>query len=126
MTTESTATVSDSSVILAISLQGAQVGGGLGKAHTMAVARVVDGAVASWEEHEVGWDELHGQGPEGTHHGRIVRFMRDNSVEAVVTGHIGAPMINTLTKLGVLPIVDATGDAREVAVSAAELVLAQR
>ena len=110
-------TIADASVItLAINVIGDQVGAGLGRAHTMAVARVAGGAVTAWEEHEVNWDALHDAGPEGAHHGRIVRFMREHGVQAVVSGHMGPPMVNTMQKLGVTPMVGAAGPAREVAV----------
>ncbi|ADH92868.1 hypothetical protein EBF03_05700 [Arcanobacterium haemolyticum] len=102
---------------VAVNVRGDHVGGGLGKAHTMAVATVADGAILSWEEIHVGWDLLHGQGPEGTHHGRIVRFMREHAISVVVTGHLGLPMRNTLGKLGVR-VVTSDGIAKTVALEA--------
>lgn len=111
-------------LVLAVNVVGDQVGGGLGKAHSMAVATVANGRIVSWSVEDVAWDALHGQGPEGTHHARIVRFMRDHHIEAVVTGHMGAPMVNTLTKLGVLPLVDAAGDARQAALAGAAILVA--
>ena len=60
-----------------------QVGGGWGKASTVAVAEVVDGAIVDWRTHEVGWDLLHDAG-EGSHHARIVRFLGDNTITVVV------------------------------------------
>lgn len=110
-------------LVLAVNVVGDQVGGGLGKAHSMALATVANGRIVSWEVEEVGWDALHGQGPEGTHHARIVRFMGDHGVRAVVTGHMGAPMVNTMTKLGVLPLVDAAGDARQAALAGAAILV---
>lgn len=111
-------------LVLAVNVVGDQVGGGLGKAHTMAVATVANGRIVGWDVEEVGWDVLHDAGPEGTHHARIVRFMRDHHVEAVVTGHMGSPMVNTMTKLGVLPLVDASGDARQAALAGAAILVA--
>lgn len=111
--TPSTATV------VAVNLAADQVGGGWGKAHDVAIARVVDGQVVDWQEHEVGWDELHGQGAEGAHHARIVRFCREHGVQVVVTGHMGPPMQNTLAKLGARVVLGLTGDARAAAVQAA-------
>ena len=58
------------------------VGGGLGRAQTVAVADVRDGEVTSWTEVHVGWGDLHGIGPEGTHHARIVRFVREHGARA--------------------------------------------
>lgn len=107
---------------IAINIIGDRVGSGLGKAQTMAVAHIVDGAITSWDEYEVGWNLLHGQYSEGTHHARIVRFMREHAITAVVTGHMGAPMVNTLTKLGVRPVVNISGDARQGALTAVEIL----
>ena len=113
-------------VILAIHVSGNQVGDGLGHAHTMAVADVQDGQVTSWQEFDVGWDESHPSGghdeadgpggSHGAHHARIVRFMREHNVQAVVTGHIGPPMAHTLDLMGIA-VVTAQGDARELAVA---------
>lgn len=112
--------------IIAVNVVGDQVASGLGRARTMAVAAVGDGEVTSWEVVEVGWDALHGQGAEGTHHARIVRFMREHHVDAAVTGHMGAPMLNTMQKLGVVPLVGAAGDARAACLEAAAMVAALR
>ncbi len=95
------------------------VGGGLGRAQTVAVADVRDGHVASWTELAVGWGDLHGTGPEGTHHARIVRFMREHAVESVVTSGLGEGMRTTMGKLGVVVRTDLRGDAHEAAVLAA-------
>ena len=106
--------------VVAVNLAGPDVGSGLGRARTMAVAHVADGQVTQWTEHTVGWDDLHGQGPEGSHHARIVRFVRDNQVAVVVTGHLGPPMHHTLTQLGCKVVTGLTGDARAAAVAAVE------
>lgn len=98
--------------------QDGAVSGGLGKAHYMALATVVDGAIADWRIDEVRWDDLHDQGGEGSHHARIVRFMRDNSVTDVVAAHAGPPMQNTLAKLDVRLHLGASGDARSAVVAA--------
>ena len=94
------------------------VGGGLGRAQTVAVADVRDGEVMSWTEVPVGWGDLHGVGPEGTHHARIVRFVREHSLECVVTSGLGESMRTTMGKLGVVVRTDLTGDARAAAVAA--------
>jgi len=60
----------------------------------------------------VRWDLSHDQQGEGLHHGDIVTFLRGHGVRADVTGHIGPPMANTLQRLGVIPLVNASGDAR--------------
>jgi predicted Fe-Mo cluster-binding NifX family protein len=95
------------------------IGGGWGKARRVAVATVADGAVTHWREVDVGWDVAHDIGGEGAHHARIVRFLRENAVDVVVAGHMGPPMQNTLTKLGLRVVLDASGDARAAALAAA-------
>lgn len=94
------------------------VGGGLGRARTMAVADVRDGEVVTWTEIDVGWGDLHGSGPEGAHHARIVRFLREHGVECVVTSGLGDGMRHTLGKLGVAVRTDLSGDARAAAAAA--------
>jgi predicted Fe-Mo cluster-binding NifX family protein len=94
------------------------VGGGLGRAQTVAVADVRDGEVTSWTEVPVGWGDLHGIGPEGTHHARIVRFVREHALECVVTSGLGESMRTTMGKLGVVVRTDLTGDARAAAAAA--------
>ena len=96
-----------------------QVGGGWGRAPRVAVAEVTDGAVVRWTEHDVAWDRLHDEGGEGSHHARIVRFLREQGVEVVVTGHMGPPMQHTMGRLGVRVVLGASGDARAAAVAAA-------
>lgn len=98
---------------------GGTVGGGLGKAHDVAVAEVTDGRVSSWEEHEVAWDRLHDEGTEGAHHARIVRFLREHGVETVVARGIGPGMQRTLGSMGVSTVLGVEGDAREVVARAA-------
>lgn len=105
-------------VAVTVSPQGT-VSGGLGRAQTVAVAEVRDGAVASWAEVEVGWGDLHGSGPEGTHHAQIVRFVREHALECIVTSGLGESMRTTLAKLGVVVRTDLHGDARNAAVVAA-------
>ncbi|NMW89574.1 NifB/NifX family molybdenum-iron cluster-binding protein [Mobiluncus curtisii] len=109
---------------IAINVMGDEVGGGLGRARTMVVA-TVDAAdeITAWQEFEVGWDILHEQGPHGSLHAQIVSFMRDHDIVAVVSGHMGPPMVKTMMKLGVLPL-SATGDARHAATDAAKRVRA--
>jgi len=107
------------SIVVAVNVVGDQVGGGWGRAAQVALATVDGGAIVDWTEHDVRWDLAHGQGAEGSHHARIVRFLRENGVQVVVTGHMGPPMANTLDKLGVRTVLGLTGDARTAAVTAA-------
>lgn len=87
--------------IFAVPLSTDQAVGGLGKAHWMAVGTLQAGEISDWAEHLVEWDVLHDVGTHGGHHARIVTFLKDNNVDHIVAGHIGEPMQNTLTKLGV-------------------------
>ena len=95
-----------------------QVGNGWGRADRVAVAEVVDGIVTAWEEFDVGWGRLHDEGPEGSHHARIARFLMDHRVEKVVAGHMGPPMQNTLARMGIEVRLGVTGDARQAATGA--------
>ncbi|MFZ5847169.1 MAG: NifB/NifX family molybdenum-iron cluster-binding protein [Actinomycetota bacterium] len=99
---------------------GGTVGGGLGKAAQVAVATVDEGQVASWDEREVSWDRLHDEGTEGSHHARIVKFLRENDVQLVVARGIGPSMQNTLGKMGIRFVLGVEGDARKAVVDAAE------
>lgn len=115
-------TEAEAPIVVAINITGDQVGAGFGKAFAIAIATVAAGRIALWEEHPVRWDIAHDQAHEGQHHATIVRFLREHGVSAVVTGHMGAPMVNTLHKLGVAPLVNASGDAREAALEAAAFI----
>ncbi|MCL2316726.1 MAG: hypothetical protein FWC46_06545 [Actinomycetia bacterium] len=111
---------------IAVNVSGDEVGGGLGRAATMAVAAVEDGAIASWTTVDVGWDASHDQidagvASEGGHHARIVRFMREHEIRGVVTGHAGPPMVHTLGLMGI-HVFAAEGDAREAALAAAAVL----
>jgi|GEM_PF-105837 len=115
--------MSDAKILnIAVNVAGTEVGGGLGRARTMAVATVnVADEITEWQEFQVGWDILHEQGPHGSLHAQIVGFMRDHNIAAVVSGHMGPPMVNTMMKLGVLPL-SAAGEARKAAKDAARRV----
>jgi len=117
-------------MIIAVNVAGDLVGTGLGRAHTMAVAEVAADDIVSWEEFEVRWDLSHdglsggiptGQVPpsHGSHHARIVSFLRQHQVEAVVTGHVGPPMAHTLDLMGIAVLTGAAGEARAAAIQAA-------
>ncbi|MDR2931200.1 MAG: hypothetical protein LBV06_09900 [Propionibacteriaceae bacterium] len=151
-------------MILAVNVNDTEVGGGLGRARTMAVAEIDNDEIRSWTPIEVGWDVLHdapapGRTPlttdaaatpvtdvpgdtpapgspvdsgsthshahgagHGAHHARIVRFLKDNHVDVVVTGHAGPPMLHTLELMGVACVIGAAGDARQAAIQAYDLV----
>ncbi|WP_130865305.1 NifB/NifX family molybdenum-iron cluster-binding protein [Acidipropionibacterium timonense] len=90
-----------------------------GKAPMVAVATLdQSGEVTDWQTFQVDWDRLHDEGTEGSHHARIVRFLRDHDVDAVVATHVGPGMQRTLTSMG-LPMLPATdADARTSVVEA--------
>lgn len=89
-----------------------------GKANQVAVADVVNGEVGSWQVFDTNWLRLHDEGHHGAHHARIVRFLREHNVEAVVINHAGAPMLNTVGKMGLTVVVNARGPAREAVLTA--------
>lgn len=82
-----------------------------GRADWMAVADVVDGEVVSWREVEVSWSRLHDEGTPGSHHARVVRFLREQHVEAVVANHIGDGMLRMMDTMGLPVHLGAAGDA---------------
>ena len=94
-------------------------GQGWGRAPRVAVARVEDGRVESWTEHDTRWDVLHDEGSEGGHHARIARFLTDNRVQMVIAGHMGPPMVQMLDRMGIVVRLDGGGDARAAAIGAA-------
>ncbi|MDO4411799.1 NifB/NifX family molybdenum-iron cluster-binding protein [Cutibacterium sp.] len=85
-----------------------------GKAPMVAVAHVDDnGHITKWQTFDVEWDRLHDEGTEGSHHARIVRFLRDQKVAACVATHAGMGMQRTLAAMKI-PLLAATlPDARE-------------
>ncbi|MGB7963573.1 MAG: NifB/NifX family molybdenum-iron cluster-binding protein [Propionicimonas sp.] len=83
-----------------------------GRAHWIAVAEVNADEVTAWQIHEVGWDESHDEGSHGSHHARIVRFLKDHAVAAVVVDHMGPGMVQVMNTMGI-PLLPATaGDAQ--------------
>lgn len=96
-----------------------QVGDSWGRAPRVAVARVDDGRIAAWDEHDVAWDALHDVGTEGGHHARVARFLQEHGVEVVVAGHMGPPMQQMLGRMRIVARLGAAGDARTAAVAAA-------
>ncbi|QGF23706.1 NifB/NifX family molybdenum-iron cluster-binding protein [Raineyella fluvialis] len=84
-----------------------------GRAPRVAVATLDAGQISDWVVHHVGWDVAHDEGTEGSHHARIVRFLRENAVEAVVVDHMGQGMAHTLDKMGIPVLPARSADARE-------------
>lgn len=91
-----------------------------GRADWVAIADVVDGEIAGWQEIEVSWSRLHDEGAPGSHHARVVKFLREHDVEAVVANHIGDGMVRMLDTMQVPVHLGAAGDAKS-AVKAASL-----
>ncbi|NTW41312.1 MAG: hypothetical protein HGA44_15800 [Cellulomonadaceae bacterium] len=90
-----------------------------GKAQRVAFATVTDGAVATWEELEVGWDVAHDEGSEGSHHARVARVLIEHGVEAVVANHMGPGMVRMLATMSIPVHLGAQGDARTAVLTAA-------
>jgi predicted Fe-Mo cluster-binding NifX family protein len=99
-----------------------QVDHSWGKATVVATAVVRDGTVVSWTQEDVGWDVSHDQGGHGSHHTRIARFLLERKARAVAAGHMGAPMFNMLTKMGLTVLLEVSGDAETAANTAASRV----
>ncbi|NMM25166.1 MAG: dinitrogenase iron-molybdenum cofactor [Phycicoccus sp.] len=91
-----------------------------GRADWVALADVVDGEIMSWQVVEVSWSRLHDEGGPGSHHARVVTFLRDHDVEAVVVDHMGDGMVRMLDTMQLPVHSGAAGDAR-AAVKAASL-----
>ena len=98
-----------------------QVAHGWGRAPRVAIATVSDGVVTDWQVHDVGWDVAHDEGTEGSHHARVVRFLKDNAVEMVVAEHMGDGMVRTLGSMHLPVVLGAAGDARASVLSALEV-----
>jgi len=89
-----------------------------GKADWVAVADVVDGEIVSWQEIEVSWSRLHDEGTPGSHHARVVRFLREHKIEAVVANHMGEGMVRMLATMSLPVHLGAAGDARAAVLAA--------
>jgi predicted Fe-Mo cluster-binding NifX family protein len=83
-----------------------------GKAHWIGVADVADGVVRTWQVHEVGWDESHDVGTHGSHHARIVRFLKEQGITAVVVDHMGPGMVQVMETMGIPLLPASAGDAQ--------------
>jgi predicted Fe-Mo cluster-binding NifX family protein len=75
-----------------------QVGGGFGKAQRVAIAQG-DGEDWQISRVDVRWDLQHDQVADGLHHAQIARFLREQGVEVVVTGHMGDGMVRMLDSM---------------------------
>lgn len=98
-----------------------QLGHSWGKARRVAIADVVAGRVEAWDEFDVGWDRLHDEGSHGSHHARVVAFLREHRVQVVAADHVGEGMRRMLATMGTTLVEGARGPARAVLVSLAAL-----
>ncbi len=89
-----------------------------GRARRVAIVEVWAGAISSWREIPVLWDEQHDVATEGGHHGRVAGFLREHGVQVVVANHMGPPMRQMLDQLGISVRLEASGDARRAVLSA--------
>lgn len=83
-----------------------------GRAHWVAVAEVKDGAIADWQVHEVSWDDLHDSGTHGSHHARVVSFLTEHKIQAIVVDHVGEGMQRMLTTMKIPMLQAMPGDAK--------------
>lgn len=83
-----------------------------GRADWVAIADVQGGEIKTWREVEVSWSRLHDEGTDGSHHARVVKFLKENGVEVVVVNHMGDGMTRMLKTMEIPVHLDASGDAR--------------
>ncbi len=96
-----------------------------GKAHWIGIADVADGEIRDFRIHEVAWDVSHDAGTHGSHHARIVRFLKEQGVQVVVVDHMGEGMQRVMHSMRI-PILPATpGDARASILAAIEAASAR-
>ncbi|MBI3429738.1 MAG: dinitrogenase iron-molybdenum cofactor [Actinobacteria bacterium] len=83
-----------------------------GRADWVALAEIDAGKIVNWHEVEVSWSTLHDEGTHGSHHARVVKFLRDNNVNAVVANHMGDGMTRMLKTMDIPVYLGANGNAR--------------
>jgi predicted Fe-Mo cluster-binding NifX family protein len=88
-----------------------------GRADWIAIADVVNHEILSWREVKVSWSTLHDQGTDGSHHARVVKFLKDQKIEAIVVNHMGDGMTRMLETMKIPVQLGAIGDARAAAQS---------
>jgi predicted Fe-Mo cluster-binding NifX family protein len=89
-----------------------------GRAARVAVVEVEGGQLLRWDEHEVGWDQLHDAGTGVGHHARVARFLAEQRVEIVVAHHMGDPMVQMLDQMGLEVHLGASGNAGRAVLAA--------
>jgi predicted Fe-Mo cluster-binding NifX family protein len=83
-----------------------------GRADWIAIADVQDGEIKTWREIEVSLSRLHDEGSDGSHHARVVKFLKEHGVETVVANHMGDGMTRMLKTMEIPVHLGAEGDAR--------------
>ncbi len=83
-----------------------------GRADWVAIADLQGREIKTWREVEVSWSTLHDEGTDGSHHARVVKFLRENGIETVVVDHMGDGMTRMLKTMEIPVHLGATGDAR--------------
>ena len=86
----------------------------------MAVADADVDGLHSWTVHQVGWDVSHDEGTHGAHHARVVTFLREHHVAAVVVDHVGEGMTRMLQTMKVALVTGARGDAQAAVLDVAQ------
>jgi predicted Fe-Mo cluster-binding NifX family protein len=94
----------------------------LGQANSVAICQVDGDSVSDWTEIVVDWDTTYGVDVLGVHHPRVIRFLQEHQVNAVVADNVCDIMKSTLPTLGVTVHAGVTGDARSVVAEAMSLV----
>jgi predicted Fe-Mo cluster-binding NifX family protein len=83
-----------------------------GRADWIAIADVANGEIQNWEEIEVSWSTLHDEGTDGSHHARVVKFLKEKKIEEIVANHMGDGMTRMLDTMGIPVHLGAAGNAR--------------
>lgn len=83
-----------------------------GRADLIAIADISDGKIKTWQEIVVSWSHLHDEGSEGSHHARVVKFLKEQGVEVVIANHMGDGMSRMLKTMKIPVHLGAQGDAR--------------
>ena len=102
-----------------------------GRAHWVATGEVRESGtgvpqVFDWRVHEVAWDQSHDAGTHGSHHATIVRFLKENGVQAVVVDHVGEGMRRMLATMDIPMLPASPGDARDSVAAAVTWAMGQQ
>ncbi|MFZ2226899.1 MAG: NifB/NifX family molybdenum-iron cluster-binding protein [Candidatus Nanopelagicaceae bacterium] len=82
------------------------------RADWIAIAEVINGKIVNWQEIDVLWSQLYYSGTFGSHDDRIVKFLREHRVEAVIANHVGDSMAQIFGTMRISVHLGATGDAQ--------------